>query len=164
MKITAPIALTALAATLVLALYTSAAHASTSTFRPATEKQVIVLINKVRADHGLHRLTANASLQRAARYHSNDELTNGYFSHDGPTGTFGKRIDRYVHRALAAENICYGTGGWAKASGIVSLWMHSPEHRQIILTPALRHIGVGVAFGTFQGQAGTGMTTADFSS
>jgi uncharacterized protein YkwD len=160
MKLIAPIAI---AATLVFALLASAAHASTSTLRPATEKQVIVLINKVRVDHGLHRLTLDTKLRNAARYHSRDEMTNDYFSHDGPSGTFGVRIDRYVHRALAAENICYGTGGWSKASGIVSLWMHSPEHRQIILTPSLRRVGVGVAFGTFKGQPGTGMATADFS-
>lgn len=160
MKLIAPIAI---AATLVFALYASAAHASTSTLRPATEKQVIVLINKVRTDHGLRRLTLDPKLRNAARYHSRDEMTHNYFSHNGPTGTFGVRLDRYVHRALVAENICYGTAGWSKASGVVSLWMHSPEHRQIILTPSLRRIGVGVAFGTFQGQPGTGMATADFS-
>jgi uncharacterized protein YkwD len=43
-------------------------------------------------------------------------------------------------------------------------WMHTPEHRRMILTPDLRLVGFGVATGTFEGQAGVAMATADFSS
>ena len=41
--------------------------------------------------------------------------------------------------------------------------MHSPTHRHIILMPSLRRIGLGVAVGTFQGNADAVMATADFS-
>lgn len=159
MKITS---LIALALTLVALIGATAAHAAT--FKPSTEAKVIVLINQIRAQHGLHTLTPSGSLQRAARFHSNDEMARGYFAHDSTNESWSTRVERYTKRSLIAENICYGTVGWAKPAGIVSLWMASPPHRKIILTPSLRRIGVGVAMGTFQGQAGTGMTTADFSS
>ena len=47
---------------------------------------------------------------------------------------------------------------------MMDAWMHSPEHRNIILTPDLRLVGMGIATGTYRGQHGTAMATADFSS
>jgi uncharacterized protein YkwD len=156
------IPLIALALAVITLIGASAAHAAT--YRPSSEAKVIVLINHIRAQHGLHPLTPSGTLQRAARFHSNDEMAHGYFAHDGTSESWDARIERYTKRPLIAENICYGSGGWSKPAGIVSLWMASPPHRKVILTPGLRKIGVGIAIGTFAGQAGTGMTTADFSS
>lgn len=137
----------------------------TTAFHSAAESRTVVLINQIRVAHGLHPLSIDPKLAAAAREHSGNMLARGYFDHDGPDGTFEARVPRFVgQRYMLAENIAYGTGSYAKASGIVSMWMHSAGHRRVILTPSLRRIGVGVAYGSFQGYSGTGLATADFSS
>ena len=101
---------------------------------------------------------------RAAREHSADMLARGYFEHDGPKESFDKRIRRFLKSPLVGENIAWGTGRYASPEGIVRLWMHSPPHRRIILMPTLHRVGLGVAMGSFQGNHGAVMATADFSS
>ena len=91
-------------------------------------------------------------------------LKRGYFEHDGPNESFDKRIRRFLKSPLVGENIAWGTGRYGTPEGIVSLWMHSPTHRKIILMPSLNRVGLGVATGSFQGNAGAVMATADFSS
>jgi uncharacterized protein YkwD len=130
----------------------------------ATEARVLVLFNEVRAARGLQPLRSDAKLTEAAQSHSDNMLRHGYFAHDGPQGTWDVRISRYVRRSVIAEILASGTGKWAGASGMMDAWMHSPEHRNIILTPDLRLVGMGIATGTYRGQDGTAMATADFSS
>jgi uncharacterized protein YkwD len=48
-------------------------------------------------------------------------------------------------------------------AGLVDSWMHSPDHRRVILTPELRRVGIGIATGTFLGGGNTTVATADFS-
>lgn len=148
----------------ILALLVSATASKAATFRGADETRAIALINQVRSSHGLKPLHADPRLRAAARGHSQNMLSHGYFEHDGPDGAFGARLARYVNRSMIAENIAWGTGRYSTASGIVSTWMHSPGHRAIILMPGLRRIGLGIAHGGFQGNAGAAMATADFSS
>ena len=62
------------------------------------------------------------------------------------------------------ENIAWGTGSYGTAEGIVSLWMHSPTHRHVILLRDLHRVGLGIATGRYQGTPGAVMATADFSS
>jgi uncharacterized protein YkwD len=129
-----------------------------------TKSQVLVLFNRERAAHGLARLTADPKLAQAADSHSADMLRHGYFSHNGPQGKWDVRIRRYVDRSMVAEILSYGSGRYATPSGMVSAWMHSPEHRRIILMPGLRRVGLGIATGEYRGQSRTAMATADFSS
>jgi uncharacterized protein YkwD len=130
----------------------------------ATQAQVLVLFNQQRAAHGLQPLTIDAKLTRAADSHSDDMLRRGYFAHDGPQGKWDVRIRRYVRRTLIGEILSQGAGQYATPAGMVTAWMHSPEHRRIILTPGLRLVGLGVATGTYHGRDGVAMATADFSS
>jgi uncharacterized protein YkwD len=137
--------------------------ASTRAMR-ATQASVLVLFNQQRDAHGLKPLSIDADLTRAADSHSQDMLRRGYFAHDGPQGNWDVRIRRYVSRTLIGEILSEGSGEYATPGGMVTAWMHSPEHRRIILTPDLRLVGFGVATGTYQGQSGVAMATADFSS
>ena len=130
----------------------------------ATQASVLVLFNQQRDAHGLKPLSIDANLTRAADSHSQDMLRRGYFAHDGPQGSWDVRIRRYVSRTLIGEILSEGSGAYATPGGMVTAWMHSPEHRRIILTPDLRLVGFGVATGTYQGQDGVAMATADFSS
>jgi uncharacterized protein YkwD len=138
--------------------------ADTASYSGSTERSVLVLLNDIRHEHGLGAFTASIALRGAAREHSADMLTHGYFEHDGPNEAFDKRIRRFLKSPLVGENIAWGTGKYASAEGIVRLWMNSPAHRRIILMPALHRVGLGVATGSFQGNRGAVMATADFSS
>jgi uncharacterized protein YkwD len=138
-------------------------HSGAST-ASETKAQVLVLFNRQRAVHGLARLTVDVKLGKAADSHSADMLRRGYFSHNGPQGKWDVRIRRYVSRSTVAEILSYGSGRSATPSGMVTAWMHSPEHRRIILMPGLRRVGLGIATGAYRGQDHVAMATADFSS
>ena len=96
-----------------------------------------MLLNQIRAQHGLSSFSASIPLRDAARAHSADMLANDYFDHDSPTEAWDVRIYRYVTSPLIGENIAWGTGAYGTPEGIVSQWMHSPTHRHIILTGGL---------------------------
>jgi uncharacterized protein YkwD len=157
-----------LSAVLVLAMLAvapSLAQAAQKTsFSGASESRVLVLLNDIREQHGLTTLRPSVALRGAAREHSADMLARGYFDHDGPRESFGKRIRRHLRSPLVGENIAWGTGRYGTPEGLVKLWMNSPGHRRIILMPGLHRIGLGVATGSFKGIPGAVMATADFSS
>ena len=154
-------------ALLVLALLAFApavaGAAGTVSYAAASEGRVLGLLNEIRHDHGLAPLAPSRALHSAAREHSADMLGRGYFRHDSPGEAFGTRIRRHLASPLVGENIAWGTGRYGSPEGLVSLWMHSPEHRRIILMGSLHRIGLGIASGTFKGIPGAVMATADFS-
>ena len=128
-----------------------------------SEGRVLSLLNDIRHEHGLAPLAPSRALHSAAREHSSDMLERGYFRHDSPGEPFGARIRRHLASPLVGENIAWGTGRYGSPEGLVSLWMHSPEHRRIILMASLHRIGLGIATGSFKGIPGAVMATADFS-
>jgi uncharacterized protein YkwD len=89
-------------------------------------------------------------------------LQHNYFEHDGLNETWDARVARYQKSPLTGETIAWGTGASGGAAGIVSMWMHSPPHRAIILTAGLHRVGLGLALGTYAGTPGAVMATADF--
>jgi uncharacterized protein YkwD len=151
-----------LVAGLVLAVVPAVAHAGTSAPVPGSEQQVLALLNQVRQQHRLAGLVLSAPLRSAARAHSLDMLRNGYFDHDSPGETFAARISHYLASPLTAETIARGEGSAGSPAALVSQWMHSASHRAVILTPAMRRVGLGIAIGTFDGARNTVMATADF--
>ncbi len=147
-----------------LTLLAVPAFASAGTFAPApgSEQQVLALLNQARQQHGLPGLVLSAPLRTAARAHSADMLRNRYFDHNSPTETFASRMARYLSSPLVGETIARGVGAGGSPVALVSQWMRSPEHRAIILTPAMRRVGLGIAVGTFGATRNVVMATADF--
>jgi uncharacterized protein YkwD len=129
----------------------------------ALEGPVVALFNEQRAAHGLEPLRADAKLAEVACGHSADMLQHQYFAHDDARGTWSERIRRHVTRSEVGEILSYGSGEYATPAGLLKAWMQSPEHRGIILTPELRRVGLGAATGTYEGEAGVSLVTADFS-
>jgi uncharacterized protein YkwD len=162
----------ALAAT-VVCLTAAPAPARAAAARPAATAEPAVtasagsqartmrrIIDRVRARHGLHRLRPERHLARAARGHSADMRRRGYFSHETPDGrTPAARIHAAGYRgaAVIGETIAWGSGSLSRPSALVRAWMHSPPHREAILSPQFREIGVGVARA-----GGQAWATADF--
>ena len=133
-----------------------------ASYKSSTERTVVDLLNKIRIAHHLPPFLFSAALRASAREHSADMLAHQYFEHNAPNETFDHRIRRHLDSSLVGEDIAWGTGQYSTPQGIVSLWMHSPTHRHIILMRALHRVGLGVAIGTFSGSPDAAMATADF--
>ena len=132
------------------------------------EKKVLALVNAVRVKHGLHKLRMVASLERAARAHSREMVSRGYFGHDSYSGaSFSTRLIHYGYtqtgctRWTVGEDIACGSGSGGTPRAIFRAWMHSPAHRAVILTRCFRNVGVGRAEGAFRGISGVVFFTLD---
>ena len=117
------------------------------------EQTVLCLVNRERAKHGLSRLKANDSLDKAAAAHSRHMVQARFFAHDSPGGaSVMDRVKRRGYRSngglMVGENIAWGSGHYATPAEIVDGWMHSAGHRANILHRGFREIGVGVAIGS----------------
>ncbi len=106
------------------------------------EREVIRLVNQIRAERGLKELTYDWQLSRVARYKSEDMMKNKYFSHTSPTyGSPFQMIKSFgIAYRSAGENIAKGQ---QTPSAVVNAWMNSSGHRANILNPSFTHIGVG---------------------
>jgi uncharacterized protein YkwD len=143
---------------LLLAVPAIADAASYPTVAP-TETRLLALVNDVRAEHGLDPLRASRGLRTAAREHSAAMLDGDFFDHGRG---WERRVRRHVSAEAVAEALAWGSGTWARPAKLVSMWMHSPPHRRILLDATLRRVGFGALRGTFQGSDGAIVVTADF--
>ena len=143
------------------------------TLAPATQLQTALLgqINDFRAAHGLARLRLSAPLTRVSGGHSAQMAKLGYFSHNSANGqSFSQRIaSAYTARGYRSwsvgENLVWGAPGLGAARAF-SLWLSSPPHRENLLNPRWREVGLGAvhstsAPGVYRGAPAT-IVTADF--
>ena len=113
----------------------------------ALELDVAARINAQRGARGLRPLRISRGLDAAAAYHSREMGLKGFFEHESLNGApFWKRIERFYPMGRSewtvGENIFYETPDTSAASA-VGEWMASPPHRQNILAPEWREIGIG---------------------
>jgi uncharacterized protein YkwD len=126
--------------------------------------RVFAQLNMTRSAHGLAPLRPSPRLAAAARAHSSEMVTAGYFSHDSFDGSvFWRRIRRYSVPGAVGENLLWAMPA-VSARRAVAMWMASPEHRGNILDPDWRVIGISAvhaaaAPGYFGGRAVTVVTT-----
>jgi uncharacterized protein YkwD len=114
---------------------------------PSLAQRILVLLNRVRTEHGLAPLELDPSLTRAATQHTSEMLRDGYFGHDSADGaSFTRRLAPYTATAghwSVAENLLWASGP-LDADRAIAIWMESPEHRANILAPRWRQIGIAV--------------------
>ena len=152
------------------------AHASDAT--PATTErlqaldgQILTRLNATRAAHGLRPLVISGALENAAVTHSRELIQAGVFQHDSPDGTsFVQRLKHFYSPSgysswTAGENLLYNTAD-IDAETAIRAWLDSPPHRENMLNPDWREVGIGsvhasTAGGTFGG-APTWVITMDF--
>lgn len=101
------------------------------------EQRVQRLVNKRRANHGLPRVRFARCANRVAEQWSRHLSETGLFEHRSMTEVLDRCDARY-----AGETLGRGTMGPRK---LVRMWMQSPGHRAILLSPKPRRIGVGAA-------------------
>jgi uncharacterized protein YkwD len=160
----------------VLGIWLVASPAGATAVRPATamgplEQGVLAKINALRRQHGLVPLRFSTRLSAAARHHSTDMASRGYFSHTSANGSsFDRRIARFYPMAKSrywsvGENLLWSSPD-VDANSALTMWINSPEHRKNMLTARWREVGlsavhVTAAPGTFGGREVT-IVTADF--
>jgi uncharacterized protein YkwD len=126
---------------------------------PQMESSIACLINQERSSHGLQPVSPNGDLRQAALSHSDEMISESYFEHTSPSGvTFIDRIEStgYMHSArswVVGENLVWGTGPRSTPDALVTAWMNSPPHRENLLRPSFREIGIAAVPGTPQSQS-----------
>jgi uncharacterized protein YkwD len=101
------------------------------------EERVQRLVNRRRASRELPRLRVAACAEQAAEEWSAFLALNGLFEHRSMTQVLDRCNARY-----AGETLGRGTMSPRK---LVRMWMRSPGHRAVLLSPKSRRIGVGAA-------------------
>ncbi len=132
-------------------------------------ESVRCLIDKERAARGLHQLDPQNKLRKAAKRHTEHMLHSGCFAHSCPgEADLVGRITSAGYLPCTCtwrvgENIAWGSGRNSTPAATVDAWMHSPPHREMILTAGMREVDVGVRSGRpGDGHSKAATYTADF--
>jgi len=117
-------------------------------FDVLSEKRFVDSINTERKNRQLVPLRINPLLVEVARRHSREMWEKNYFDHVSPSPDLRTPMDRYLKRlgripkwAFLGENLFYCS--IADVDRGHHCLMQSPTHRQNILNPDFREIGVG---------------------
>jgi uncharacterized protein YkwD len=111
--------------------------------------RMLQLVNQQRSAAGLAPVTLNSQLTAAAQRHSQDMADHNFIAHNGSDGSSPfDRIQREGYRfSFAGENVA---AGQSTPDDAMSSWMNETPpndgHRQNILSPNYREIGIGYAF------------------
>lgn len=115
-----------------------------------TPVQIIELTNKRRVEEGLLPLSLNQELNEAAKRKAGDMFAFNYWAHTSPSGrnpwSFFQEVNyKYLY---AGENLARD---FSDSSSVIEAWMNSPTHKDNLLNPSYREIGVAVVNGTLSG-------------
>ncbi|MBI4359256.1 MAG: hypothetical protein HY577_01610 [Candidatus Nealsonbacteria bacterium] len=127
---------------------------NTSFFAEVVSSTLIELTNQDRQARGLLALKENPVLTQAAYAKAQDMIQNDYFSHVSPGGLspwYWFKKSGYNYR-VAGENLAIG---FLDSGEVEKAWNNSPSHRQNLLSPSYKEIGIAVVKGNFQGQETT---------
>lgn len=91
--------------------------------------------NAARANAGLGKLSLDPELSKAARVHTNEMIRKDELFHTSSTN-LRQRVTAWT---ILGENVGVGS----TVDSLQKAFMNSPAHRDNILLPAYRHIGVG---------------------
>ena len=137
----------------------------TSTISHARDA-TLCLLNQVRGIAKLRKLRNRPLLRRVAAGHAGDMVTRKFFDHNAPpvpASTFAQRLRAGGWKRSGGENLGFGTAYYATPRAMMWAWMHSTSHRDNILDPAYRWVGIAVSIGAPTGDDQFAATyTTDF--
>jgi len=112
--------------------------------------QLINLTNQIRIENHLQSLSPSPLLEQAAYNKAGDLFKNQYFSHNSPDG---KKFSDWVKETdynyvIVGENLATG---FSSAEAVMAAWLGSDKHRENILQPRYREIGLAAVKGKFEG-------------
>jgi len=113
--------------------------------------QIIIAVNKERKKENLPELKINQKLMNASQKKADHMSEYSYFSHIHKES--GKKWSDFIKESgysysVAGENLA---NGFYDINGMVQAWMKSPSHKENILNSEVRETGVGVSYGTLDG-------------
>jgi hypothetical protein len=115
-----------------------------------TIEELIRISNVQRTKNGLLPLVFNPALAAAASAKGQDMFANNYWAHVSPTG-----VDPWAWLKNSGYDYLYAGENLAKdfveSSAVVNAWMASPSHRDNILNPKFKDIGIAVLDGNLNG-------------
>jgi uncharacterized protein YkwD len=115
--------------------------------RAAVDDEMLRLTNAARAEAKRPPLRLDRKLGQCAQRYADLMLARSHYGHRGPEG------DTVRERAAAAGYGEYEALGENLAQGqftvaeVMDGWLHSPAHRENLLSPVFTEVGFGVAFG-----------------
>lgn len=114
------------------------------------KQAVLCLLNAERARHGLGHLVRDTSLDLASQRHSDDMAARNFFEHDTPEGIGASSrmagAGYPAYHTTTAENLYWGEDEKSTPVSAHRSWMRSPGHRENVLLPELRVVGIGIAY------------------
>ena len=115
-----------------------------------TPERVLEVTNQKRAENGLSSLTLNSKLSEAAQRKAGDMFAFNYWAHISPSGrspwSFFQEVGyKYLY---AGENLARD---FMNSDSVIDAWMNSPLHRDNLLNPNYKEIGLSVVNGTLNG-------------
>jgi uncharacterized protein YkwD/uncharacterized membrane protein required for colicin V production len=110
--------------------------------RPELEARMLMLLNEARQAQGLTPLQADPEATELSRAHSQDMLSQRYFSHVSPQGQdpFDRLQSAGLRFRAAGENLALAPTVRLAHEGL----MKSPGHRANILRPGFGRVGIGI--------------------
>jgi uncharacterized protein YkwD len=129
------------------------ASRQSATPKPLSADKIISLTNAARTQNGLPALVTDKKLTIAAQKKAVDMAAIGLFAHDMPDG-------RHPWDYITAAGYAYSNAGenlavhFVTETDVVNAWMNSLAHRKNILSKEYKDIGIGIAYGTFDGRPG----------
>ncbi len=114
------------------------------------EQQMLILVNQERQKRGLNTLAWDEEIAKVARLHSADMFRRGYFAHDNldDLTPFDRMEIGGIIFGLAGENLALAPSVALAHQGL----MDSQGHRENILRPGFKRIGIGCQDGGVYGK------------
>lgn len=115
------------------------------------QKQLIQLTNAERAKYNLPPLTENSALDNAAAAKAQNMFVEDYWAHYSPSGKdpWGFITGTGYKFSYAGENLARN---FYTSTEVVNAWMASSSHKENIVNPKYKEIGIAVAQGVLKGQ------------
>lgn len=128
----------------------SSAKASASDSNKISTSDIISMVNSSRSQMNLTPLVLNSQLESAANSKAEDMFNDQYFAHVSPSSRtpwdfISSAGYNYVY---AGENLAIGYDNTVE---LQNAWMNSPDHRENILNPNYREIGIVAINRIYQG-------------
>lgn len=118
------------------------------------QKKLIELTNIERQKMGLSLVSENDALDRAAALKAQNMFQENYWAHFAPSGKtpWDFILGAGYKFTFAGENLAKN---FTSSDDVVKAWLASPTHKDNLLNPKYKDIGIAVVDGTLNGQKTT---------
>lgn len=118
------------------------------------QKRIIELTNQERQKKGFPPVSENEALDKAALLKAQNMFSENYWAHFAPSGKspWDFILGSGYRFSFAGENLAKN---FYNSEDIVAAWLASPTHRDNLLNPKYKDIGIAVVEGVLNGQKTT---------